>query len=383
VTSDTGSVAPSWRIETTAVHTAHRPDPETGAVAAPIHLATTFERDADGAFSRGFIYARDANPNRRSLERALAELEGGAAALAFASGQAATSAVFQALRPGDHVIAPTFAYYGTPKLLRDHFVPWGLEATFVDMRDPGLVQAAVKPNTRLIWVESPSNPLLTLADISTIARIAHETGARCAVDNTWATPVGQRPIELGADIVMHATTKYLGGHGDVMGGALVFRVADELHERVRTIQADGGAIPAPFDCWLVLRGIRTLPWRMRAHTANAALVADALAAHAGVRAVHYPGMPSHPQHELARRQMLLFGGMVSFEVRGERAEALAVAARTRLFTRATSLGGVESLIEHRASVEGASTRAPESLLRISVGLEHPDDLIADLEHALS
>ena len=370
------------KIETLCVHAGHAPDGVTGAVSPPLYLSTTFERDADGEFRRGYSYARDSNPTRAMLERALATIEEGVVALAFASGQAATNAVFQSLHPGDHVIAPYLAYYGTPKLLREVYEPWGLQVSYLDMGDLEAVQNAVRPNTRLLWVESPSNPLLTLTDIAGVVEIARAAGARVAVDNTWATPLGQLPLRLGADVVMHSTTKYLSGHSDMLGGALVFRQQDDAYARIRLLQKEGGGIAAPFDAWLVARGIRTLPWRMRAHTANATAVATYLQSHPGVEAVHYPGLPSHPQHDIARRQMQLFGGMASVQVVGGRAEALGVAARTKVFTRATSLGGVESLIEHRASVEGPTTRAPENLLRMSIGLEHPDDLIEDLRQAL-
>ncbi|MBV6520422.1 MAG: Cystathionine gamma-synthase [Gemmatimonadaceae bacterium] len=371
------------RIETLCVHAGHGPDSATGAVSPPLYLSTTYERDTDGEFRRGFVYARDANPTRAMLERALAELEGGEAALAWSSGQAATNAVFQSLRPGDHVVVPVFAYYGTPQLVREVYEPWGLQASYVDMRTLDAVRNAVRDNTRLIWVESPSNPLLTLTDIAGVVEIARDVGARVAVDNTWATPLGQRPLELGADIVMHSTTKYLSGHSDVLSGALVVRERDDdLFPRLRLLQKEGGAIAAPFDAWLVARGIRTLPWRMRAHTANAMAVALFLQSHPAVEAVHYPGLVTHPQHEIARRQMHLYGGMASVQVRGGRSEALATAARLRVFTRATSLGAVESLIEHRASIEGSATRAPENLLRMSIGLEHHEDLIDDLQQAL-
>ena len=371
------------RIETLAVHAGHAVDAATGAVTPPIHLSTTFERGADAEYPRGFIYSRSGNPNRAALEEALRALEGGAAAAAFASGSAATMAICQALAPGDHVIAPAEAYYGTAKLLRDVFGPWGLETTFVDTTDPARVAAAVRPTTRLVWVESPSNPLLSVTDIAAVARIARDAGARCACDNTWATPVLQRPLALGADLVMHSTTKYLGGHSDVIGGGVVARADDDFFARVRAMQTTGGAVPSPFECWLVLRGIRTLPYRMRAHSANAYAVAEYLRRHPAVEAVHYPGLDAHPGHEVAVRQMTLPGGMLSFQVRGGREPALAVAARVRLFTRATSLGGTESLIEHRASVEGPGTPTPENLLRVSVGLEHPDDLIEDLAQALA
>ena len=368
--------------DTLAVHGAHGPDAATGAVSPPIQLSTTFERAADGSLPHGYLYARDANPNRTALERVLATLEGGAAAAAFSAGQAATMAVFQALAPGDHAIIPASVYYGTRKLAEQVFGRWGLTIASADMRDPANVAAAIRPETRLVWVETPSNPLLAVADIARIASIAHDAGALCAVDNTWATPIGQKPLALGADLVMHSSTKYLGGHGDVTGGALVARVDDEFFQRVRMTQTAGGAIPSPFDCWLVVRGIKTLPHRIRAHTTNATAVANFLEAHPNVEAVHYPGLRSHPGHEVAARQMSAFGGMVSVQVRGGRDASLRVKANVRLFTRATSLGGPESLVEHRASVEAPGSGTPENLLRLSIGLEHADDLIADLDQAL-
>lgn len=370
-------------IETLAIHAGHTPDPATGAVMSPIHLSTTFERAADGSYPSGYVYTRTANPNRHELEATLAALEGGAAAAAFASGLAATGAIFQALAPGDHVLFPDDVYFGAGRLLRELMAPWGLRYSIVNMADLDAVRAAVRPQTRLVWVETPSNPLLKITDIAAVAEIAHAAGARCAVDNTWPSPVGQQPLALGADLVMHATTKYLGGHSDVLGGAVVVREVDEFFERIRLVQTIGGAVPSPFDCWLLLRSLRTLPYRMRAHSANAQRVAEFLAEHPAVAAVHYPGLPTHPGHAVARRQMKLYGGMLSIQVRGGAEEAMAVAARVRLFTRATSLGGVESLIEHRASVEGAHTTTPANLLRLSIGLEHPDDLIADLAQALA
>ncbi len=370
------------RFDTLAVHAGHAPDPATGAVAAPIQLSTTFEREPDGSFRGGFIYSRDDNPNRRALEQCLAALEGGAAAAAFASGLAATLAILQSLAPGDHVLAPSDAYYGTAKLLREVLGPWGLAHDFVNMGDLDAVRRALRKETKLVWVETPSNPLLTITDIARVAELAHGAGARLACDNTWATPALTRPIELGADLVMHSTTKYLGGHGDVLGGAVVAAADDDFFARVRTMQRTGGAVASPFDCWLVLRGAATLPWRMRAHCANARRVAEYLAAHPKVERVHYPGLSSHPRHAVARAQMRDFGGMLSVQVRGGREDAMRVAARVRVFTRATSLGGVESLIEHRASVEGPATRTPENLLRISIGLENADDLVEDLAQAL-
>lgn len=369
-------------FETIAVHSGHRPDPATGAVMPPIHLSTTFERAPDGTFPSGFIYSRDANPNRRALEEALAALEGGAVGAAFASGMAATAAVFQSLAPGDHVIVPDDSYYITRKLLQDVFARWKLEHTAVDLSDLAALRAALRPTTRLVWIETPSNPLLRITDIAGVAAIARPAGIRVACDNTWSSPMLTRPLELGADLVMHSTTKYLGGHSDVLSGALIARADDDRFQRIRAVQIAGGAVAAPFDCWLLLRGIRSLPYRMRAHCEHAAAVAQFLAGHAAVARVHYPGLASHPGHAVAARQMAAFGGMLSFEVRGGRAEAMRMTARLELVTRATSLGGPESLIEHRASVEGAHTRAPEGLLRMSVGLEHPDDLIADLARAL-
>jgi cystathionine gamma-synthase len=371
-----------WRFETLAVHAGAGPDPATGAVRPAIHHSTTFERAPDGSFPSGYVYVRDANPNRQALEAAMAALEGGSAAVAFASGMAATAAVFQALAPGDHVVAPLDAYYGTGKLLREHFARWGLQASFVDMTDLAAVRASMRPNTRLVWAETPSNPTIAVTDLREVASIARAGGAISACDNTWATPFLQRPLALGLDLAMHSTTKYLSGHSDVMGGLIVTREKGALADRLRSLQSSTGAVPAPFDCWLTLRGLRTLPWRMRAHCANAAAVADFLARHPRVARVHYPGLETDPGHAVARQQMSAPGGMLSFVVKGGRAEALAVAARVRVFTRATSLGGPESLVEHRASIEGPQTRAPEGLLRLSVGLEHADDLVADLRHAL-
>ena len=267
------------RIETLAVHAGHEIDPATAAVTPPIHLSTTFAREADGSYRAGFLYSRYANPNRSALERCLAELEGGAAAAAFASGSSATMTLLQAVGPGSHVILGEDAYFGTIKLARDVFGPWGLEVTTLDMSDLAAVQAAMRPNTKLVWIETPSNPLLQVADIAAITAIAHRGGAVCAVDNTWGTPVLQRPLEIGADVAMHSTTKYLGGHSDVLSGALVFRENGDLAQRVNAIQMTGGAVPSPFDCWLVMRGIRTLPLRVNAQSASAMALAEFLAAH--------------------------------------------------------------------------------------------------------
>jgi cystathionine gamma-synthase len=369
------------RVETLAVHAGHEVDSATGAVAAPIHLSTTFERDAEGNYPHGYIYGRSANPNRHALEVALAALEGGEEAAAFASGLAASSAVLQSLASGDHVVAPTDVYHGMTKLLREIYMRWGLEVTFVDMTNLEAIRAATRPKTNLIWMETPSNPLLKITDIAAVAEIAHAAGAICACDNTWA-PIVQRPLDLGCDLVMHSTTKYLGGHSDVTGGAIIAKTATDFFARLREVQTTCGAVPSPFDCWLILRGMRSLPWRMRGHCENALKVANWLAEHAQVEAVHYPALESHAGSEIAARQMNGFSGMLSFEVRGGREAAMAVAGKTKLFIQATSLGGVESLIEHRASIKGEDPRTPQGLLRLSVGLEHPDDLIEDLAQAL-
>ena len=379
------------KIETLAVHAGHAIDPATGAVSAPIYLSTTFERDIEGTYSRGFMYTRNNNPNREALEHGVSVLEGGEAAAAFGSGTAAAMALFQALAPGDHVLAHVDAYYGTSRLLREIFLRWGLQADFIDMSNLDEVKKALRPQTKLAWAETPSNPLLKIVDLAAVAEIVHGANALCVCDNTWA-PVLQRPFELGSDVILHSTTKYFGGHCDVAGGIVIAKKDSEFFQRVRTIQYSGGAVPSPFDCWLILRGMRTLPWRMRAHSENAMKIAEFLAQHRKVGRVHYPGLRSHPGHEIARRQMSirstnaqdkLFGGMLSFELKDGRDVAMSVAAKTKIFTRATSLGGVESLIEHRASIEGAGTTSPEGLLRLSIGLENADDLIEDLDQALT
>jgi cystathionine gamma-synthase len=384
------------KIETLAVHAGHAIDPSTGAVSAPIHLSTTFERDIEGTYSRGFMYTRNNNPNREALERGVSLLEGGEVAAAFGSGTAAAMALFQALAPGDHVLAHVDAYYGTSRLLREIFLRWGLETDFIDMSNLEEVKKALRPQTKLAWAETPSNPLLKIVDLGAVAKIVHDATALCVCDNTWA-PILQRPFELGADLILHSTTKYFGGHCDVAGGIVVAKKDSEFFQRVRAIQYSGGAVPSPFDCWLILRGMRTLPWRMRAHSENGMRVAEFLVQHPKVAAVHYPGLRSHPGHEIARRQMSirstnapitagrqdqLFGGMLSFEVKDGHDAAMSVAAKTKIFTRATSLGGVESLIEHRASIEGPGTTSAEGLLRLSIGLENADDLIEDLDQAL-
>lgn len=370
-------------IETIAVHSGRAIDSATGAVTPPIHMSTTFEREADGSYPRGFVYGRIGNPSRTALEECVRDLEGGRAAAAFASGMAAISAIFQALAPGDHVIAPQDAYHGTSHLLREMMARWRLHSTFVDMTDINEVSRSITTSTRLILVETPSNPMLKITDIAAVAELARRNGITCVCDNTWATPILQRCLDIGADLVVHSTTKYLGGHGDVTGGIVVAAREDDFFQQISGIQQNVGAVPSPFDCWLVLRGIRTLPYRMRVHAENASRVASFLNNHPKVLEVCYPGLTTHPGHEVAKKQMQSFGGMLSFRVLGGREEAFRVAANTSLFTKATSLGSYESLIEHRASIEGPDTPTPDDLLRVSVGLENPDDLIADLDQAMT
>jgi len=371
------------KIETLAVHLGREIEPATGAVTPSITLATTFERPADGTLpDDAFIYTRSSNPNRNSLERAIATLEGGQVGLAFASGMAAASALLQAMNPGDHVILPDDLYSNVRFVTRDIFTRWGLQISHVDMTDITAVERAIQPNTRLIWCETPSNPALKIADLRRISDLAHSHNAVCACDNTWATPILQRPLELGCDIVWHSTTKYFGGHSDVLGGAIVLKTNGDMAAQLRKIQSLIGGVPSPFDCWLILRSMPTLPYRVRAQSASAGQLAQFLAQHPKVKRVYYPGLTSHPGHEIAKSQMSGFGAMLSFEV-ADKAAALAVTAGVRLFTRATSLGGVESLIEHRASIEGPDTLTPQSLIRVSVGLEHIDDLVADLDQALA
>ena len=376
------------KFQTAAIHAGQSPDPVTGSVVVPIHQTSTYAQDGVGGLRSGYEYSRTGNPTRAALETCLAALDGGAQGLAFASGMAAEDTVVRTMcRPGDHVIIPNDAYGGTYRLFNAVMSPWGLEHTPVDLSDLAAVRAAVQPNTRLIWCETPTNPLLSIADISALADIAHGAGARLVVDNTFASPYLQQPLALGADLTVYSTTKYLGGHSDVVGGAIV--VADAaLGKQLAYSQNAIGAVPGAFDSWLVLRGIKTLGVRMDRHCANAGKVADWLSAHPAVGSVLYPGLAAHVGHELAARQMRGFGGMVSFVAAGGVSAALEICSRTKVFILAESLGGVESLIEHPGRMTHASTansplQVLDSLVRLSVGIEDVDDLVADLDQAMA
>jgi cystathionine gamma-synthase len=372
----------SMKIETKAVHAGAGRDPVTGAIAAPIHLSTTFEHGPASEEIHGYTYIRDKNPTQDRLETAMSELEGGESALVFSSGMGAATALLQHLEPGSHVIFPADVYIHVRVAHREFLPKWGIEVSVVDMRSVDAAKRALRPNTKLIWLETPSNPLMEVTDIAAVSAIAHEAGAVVAVDNTFATPVLQRPFEWGADVILHSTTKFCGGHSDVQGGCLVFKKRVQLYEKLLNVRTVLGAVGSPFNSWLVLRGLRTLACRMERHSANGLAVAKALAQSRNIEKVFYPGLPSHPGHDIAARQMSGFGGMLSILVKGGWDEAVGVASRVKLFQNATSLGGVESLIEHRASAEGKSSTIPKNLLRLSVGLEHPDDLAADLLQAL-
>jgi cystathionine gamma-synthase len=372
---------------TRAIHAGQAPDPTTGSVIVPIYATSTYAQDGVGGTRGGYEYSRTGNPTRTALEECLASLEGGAHARAFASGMAASDVLIRATcRPGDHLIIPDDAYGGTFRLVDKVLSHWGIEHTPVKLSDIAAVRAAIRPNTRLIWCETPTNPLLNIADIAALAGVAHEAGARLVVDNTFASPYLQQPLELGADVVVHSATKYLGGHSDVVGGAVITSER-ELIEQVAFLQNGGGAVPGPFDAWLTLRGIKTLAVRMERHCDNAERVVDFLTGHAKVTRVFYPGLADHPGHEVAAKQMARFGGMVSFTVAGGVDAALGVCARTKVFTLAESLGGIESLIEHpgrmtHASTAGSALEVPADLVRLSVGIEDATDLVEDLREAL-
>jgi len=375
-------------FETRAIHAGQKPDPRTGAVIVPIYQTSTYAQDGVGGTREGdYEYSRTANPTRTALEEALASLEGARHTLAFSSGMAASDVVLRAaLRPGDHLVLGNDAYGGTFRLIDKVLSLWGIEHTVANLADIAEVRAAIRPETKLIWCESPTNPLLGVADIAALAGVAHDAGARLVVDNTFATPYLQTPLALGADIVVHSTTKYLGGHSDVVGGAVLTN-EDELREQLFYLRNAAGAVPGPFDAWLTLRGIKTLALRMERHSDNAELIAQTLLKHPKVSRVYYPGLPEHPGHEIAAKQMRRFGGMVSFSHADGEEAALEVASRTKLFILAESLGGIESLVEHpgrmtHASTAGSTLQVPADLLRLSVGIEDGRDLVADLLQAL-
>ena len=374
-------------LATKAIHSGYRPDPATGAVNAPIYASSTFAQDGVGGLRGGFDYARTGNPTRAALEASFAAVEEGAFGRAFSSGMAATDCALRAvLRPGDHVVIPTDAYGGTFRLIDKVFTQWNITYTPVALSDLDAVRAAITPQTRLIWVETPTNPLLSIVDIAAIAEVGKQNSAKVLVDNTFASPALQRPLTLGADVVLHSTTKYIGGHSDVVGGALVTN-DNELDDAFAFLQNGAGAVPGPFDAYLTIRGLKTLVLRMERHNENASAVAEFLAGHPSVSTVLYPGLPTHPGHEIAARQMAGFGGMVSVRMRGGRAAAEDLCARTRVFILAESLGGVESLIEHPSAMTHASTfgsqlEVPDDLVRLSVGIEDVADLLADLQQAL-
>ncbi|MDB5110188.1 MAG: metC 2 [Mucilaginibacter sp.] len=370
------------KTETIAIHAGNHVDESSKAVIQPITLSTTFERSPDGTYAAGYIYSRSANPNRTSLEHVLAKLENGIDAACFSSGNAAGMAVFQSLKPGTHVIAPDDMYHGLRNQLKNLFAGI-LEFDFIDINNEDVLKQHINPSTGLIWIETPSNPLLKITDVKKVVDIARQHGIKVVCDSTFATPICQQPLALGADLVMHSSTKYFGGHSDLMGGVLVTAEKNEWWQKIRQVQEMGGAIPSPFDCYMLVRSIKTLPYRMRGHLHNAQLLAQFLEDHPKISQVMYPGLASHPQHLIAKDQMTGgFGGVLSFCVVGDEAEAKSVINSVKIFTQATSLGGVESLIEHRASVEGPDTKTPLNLLRVSVGLEHIDDLIADISAAL-
>jgi cystathionine gamma-synthase len=391
-TGQHGEPSPDWRgrgfgFETLAIHAGQDPDPTTGAVVVPIYATSTYKQDGVGGLRGGYEYSRSANPTRTSLEQCLAALESGRVGLAFASGLAAESCLLHTLcRPGDHVVLPTDAYGGTYRLFAQVLARWGLEFTPAPLADLDAVRAAMRPNTRVLWVETPTNPLLGIADLEALAALAREQGALLVVDNTFASPYLQQPLTLGADAVVHSTTKYVGGHSDVVGGALVVR-DETLAERLAFGQNAMGGVPGPFDSWLTLRGLKTLAVRMERHCANAKAIVDLLTAHPAVDRVLYPGLPDHPGHDIAAKQMRDFGGMVSFTVHGGEEAALRICDRTHVFTLGESLGGVESLIEHparmtHASAAGSPLEVPSNLIRLSVGIETVSDLVDDLRQAL-
>lgn len=371
------------RFETRAIHTGLNIENPGSSVVPPISLSTIFEIDSKGRSEQGLHYTRLGNPNRLQFEALLANLEGGVAAAAFSSGVAAATATLQSLKPGDHVLMPEDVYAGNRIMANKIMMRWGLEIDFIPMTDIHTIESSIRSNTRLIWVESPSNPLMRITDIEAVSALTRSEEIHLLVDNTWPTPVNQLPLQLGADLVLHSTSKYFGGHSDLLGGAMISKRVDPLFEQIQITQKMGGAVPSPHDCWMFSRSTRTMPYRMKGHNEHAEALATYLSGHPRVTDVYYPGLPSHPQHDIAKKQMSGFGGMISFLIDGGSEEAIQIVGKSRLIRRATSLGGVESTWEHRRSSEGEGSITPQNLIRISVGLEHPEDLLEDLEQALS
>lgn len=370
-------------IETIAIHGSMDRNSGSKSIVPSIEVSTNFEHSEKGHLDGDLLYTRHSNPNRLQLEKVLSELEGGEACVAFSSGMAAIGAVFQAMEEGSHIIVPEDVYHGTRKTLNTFGARWKLEFTYTDMRNLEEVQNSIKSNTKLIYIETPSNPLMHITDLEKVCVLAKNVGAKVCVDNTWPSPLNLNPIEFGADLVMHSTTKYLAGHSDILGGAIISAKQDDLLQQIRTIQQTQGAVPSPRDCWLLCRSIRSFPYRMRAHNENAQKLAEFLSGHPKVKEVYYPGLETHQGYEIARSQMRGFGGMISFLFDGNQEETLRVVASSELISRATSLGGIESTWEHRRSSEGEESHSPENLIRLSVGLEHPDDLIEDLRSAFA
>lgn len=371
------------KFETRAIHAGLQTEHASKAIVPPISPSTVFEIDAEGRKPDDLHYTRMANPNRLQFEEVLKALEGGRAAAAFSSGVAAGAAILQALDPGDHLIIPEDVYTGNRQLVKEIMTRWGLKSSFIDMTSTDRIKEHIRPETKLIWIETPSNPLMRITDIMAICKLAHAHSIRVVVDNTWPTPANQLPLELGADLVLHSTSKYFGGHSDILGGAVIAKKSDEFFERIRQIQILGGAVPSAQDCWMLSRSTRTLAYRVKGHNENAETVARFLESHKRVERTFYPGLDSHPEHEIAKKQMSGFGGMISFRIKGDERKAIRIVGNSTLIKRATSLGGVESTWEHRKSSEGEGTITPATMIRLSVGLEHPDDIINDLEQALA
>jgi cystathionine gamma-synthase len=373
------------RFETKAIHAGLSIGNPSKAIIPPISPSTIFEIDAEGRKEDDLHYTRLGNPNRLQFEHLIASLEEGEAAAAFSSGIAAATATLQALQPGDHIIIPEDVYAGNRKMVQKIMMRWGLKADFIDMTHIQNIESHIRPETKLIWIETPSNPLMRITDIPKVCRLAksQKNQIRVIVDNTWPTPVNQLPLELGADLVLHSTSKYFGGHSDILGGAIVAKKQDEFFNQIRLTQQMGGAVPSAQDCWMLSRSTRTLAYRMKGHNEHAGIIATFLENHPKVNEVYYPGLESHPQHDIAKNQMKGFGGMISILAGNDEKESIAIVSRSKLIKRATSLGGVESTWEQRGSSEGEGSVSPKTLIRISVGLEHPDDIIEDLEQALN